>query len=54
MLPEKTLKLLLQKLSIEIENSKMYKKCGQIFQIENLSHSSILDKIYDNIKLVSE
>ena len=36
------------------KNNKMYKKCSQIFQIENLSHSSVLDKIYDNIKFVSE
>lgn len=52
--PEKTLKLVLQKMSLGIQNHKMYKRCLQVFQIENISHSTPIDRIYESIKLISD
>lgn len=51
-LSEKTLKLLLQKLSTDIPHHKMYKRCAQVYQLENLSRETPLDQVYEHIKLI--
>ena len=41
-------------MNLVIENHKLFKRCAGVFQVENISHSTPIDRIYDSIKLLSD
>lgn len=49
---ENTIDMLLKKMSLRIENNKMYKKCAGIFKLETLHRDEPEDRIYENIKSI--
>lgn len=46
--------MLLKKVTLNIDNNKMYKKCAGIFKIETLHRDYPEDCIYDNLKQIAE